>query len=167
MQAIVAVTENWGIGKDGQLLFHIKDDLRRFKKLTMGHTVVMGRRTLESLPGGKGLPGRRNVVLTTDKTFAAPGAEVVHTPLAALFSAGLEDFCIGGERTYRTLLPSCDKVFVTKIYETVPADAFFPDLDADPEWKISYASPMKEENGVKYRFVNYVRRENDPYAFCR
>ena len=159
MQAIVAVTENWAIGKDGQLLFHIKDDLRRFKKLTMGHTVVMGRRTLESLPGGKALPGRRNVVLTTDKTFTAPGAEVVNTPLAALFSAGLEDFCIGGERTYRTLLPSCDKVFVTKIYETVPADAFFPNLDDDPEWKISYASPLKKENGVKYRFVNYVRRD--------
>lgn len=159
MQAIVAVTENWGIGKDGKLLFHIKDDLVRFKRLTLGHTVVMGRKTLQSLPGGKGLPGRRNVVLTADETFSAPGAEVVHTPMAAVFSAGVEDFCIGGEKTYRTLLPNCDKVFVTKIYETVPADAFFPDLDADPAWKISYASPMREENGVKYRFINYVRRD--------
>lgn len=159
MQAIVAVTENWGIGRDGKLLFRIRDDLARFKRLTLGHTVVMGRRTLESLPGGKGLPGRRNVVLTTDESFSAPGVETVHSAMAAVFSAGVEDFCIGGEKTYRTLLPNCDKVFVTKIYETAEADAFFPDLDDDPAWKICYASPLKEENGVKYRFVNYVRRD--------
>ena len=159
MQAIVAVTEDWGIGKSGRLLFHIKEDMQRFKRLTMGHTVIMGRKTLESLPGKKGLPGRRNIVLTANPDFTAENAEVASTPLAALFAAGTEDFCIGGERTYRTFLPSCDKVFVTKIFAEADADAYFPNLDTDPAWKISYKSPMKEENGVKYCFVNYVRKE--------
>ena len=79
MNAIVAVSENWGIGKDNALLFHIRADLQRFKALTTGHTVVMGRRTLESLPGGRGLPGRRNLVLSTRPDFAAERAEVVRS----------------------------------------------------------------------------------------
>ena len=160
MQAIVCVDQNWGIGKGGKLLFHIKEDMQRFKKLTMGHTVIMGRKTLESLPGKKGLPGRRNIVLTTNPDFAAENAEVASTPLAALFAVGLEDFCIGGEQTYRTFLPACDKVFVTKIFADAEADAHFPDLDKDPAWRISYKSPMKEENGVKFCFVNYVRKKD-------
>ena len=158
MQAIVAVSENWGIGKDNQLLFHLKADLQRFKKLTTGHTVVMGRKTLESLPGKKGLPGRRNIVLTTHSDFTAPRTETVCNPLQAVFSCGAEDFCIGGESVYRALLPACDKVYVTKIYANADADAFFPNLNEDPAWKISYASPLKEENGIRFRYINYVRK---------
>lgn len=158
MQAIVAVSENWGIGKDNQLLFHLKADLQRFKKLTTGHTVVMGRKTLESLPGKKGLPGRRNIVLTTRPDFTAPRTETVCNPLQAVFSCGAEDFCIGGESVYRALLPACDKVYVTKIYANADADAFFPNLNEDPAWKISYASPLKEENGIRFRYINYVRK---------
>ena len=78
MIAIAAVCENGGIGREGALLFHIREDLRRFRQLTLGKTVVMGRRTLESLPGGRGLPDRRNLVLTRDLDFTAPGAEVIH-----------------------------------------------------------------------------------------
>ena len=78
MIAIAAVCENGGIGREGALLFHIREDLRRFRQLTLGKTVVMGRRTLESLPGGRGLPDRRNLVLTRDPDFTAPGAEVIH-----------------------------------------------------------------------------------------
>ena len=78
MTAIAAVCENGGIGREGALLFHIREDLRRFRQLTLGKTVVMGRRTLESLPGGRGLPDRRNLVLTRDTDFTAPGAEVIH-----------------------------------------------------------------------------------------
>lgn len=166
MQAIVAVTENWAIGKEGQLLFHLSADLRRFKELTTGHTVVMGRKTLESLPGKKGLPGRRNIVLTRNEGFTAPGVETVSTPLAAVFATGLEDFCIGGAEVYKTLLPACDKVYVTKILETVPdADAFFPNLDASDEWEVSETSDVMEESGVKFQYVTYERKPEEAPDF--
>jgi len=158
MQAIVSVTENWAIGRGNKLLFPLKADLRRFKELTMGHAVIMGRKTLESLPGRKGLPGRRNLVLTTNPDFTAPDVEVVHTPLQAVFATGLEDFCIGGASVYRVLLPACDRVFVTRVLATAEdADAFFPNLDEDPEWQIESQSEIMEENGVRFQYVDYVR----------
>ncbi|MBQ1460138.1 MAG: dihydrofolate reductase [Oscillospiraceae bacterium] len=161
MQAIVNVTENWAIGRENRLLFPLKADLRRFKELTMGHAVVMGRRTLETLPGKKGLPGRRNLVLTTNPDFTAPGVEVVHTPLQAVFATGTEDFCIGGESVYRALLPACDRVFVTKVLATAEADAFFPNLDEDPRWRIESESEVMEENGVRFQYVDYVRVDEE------
>ena len=88
MDAIVAVDARWGIGRDGGLLFRISADLRRFKALTMGHTVVMGRRTLQSLPGGRGLPGRRNLVLSRQGDLAPEGAEVFHEVQPMLDAAG-------------------------------------------------------------------------------
>jgi dihydrofolate reductase len=157
MQAIVNVTENWGIGRDNRLIFPLKADLRRFKELTMGHAVVMGRKTLESLPGKKGLPGRRNLVLTRDESFTAPNVEVVHSPLQAVFATGAEDFCIGGASVYRVLLPACDRVHVTKVLATAEADAYFPDLDEDPSWRIESESEVMEENGIRFQYVDYVR----------
>ena len=161
MQAIVNVSENWGIGKDNRLLFPLKADLKRFKELTMGHAVVMGRKTLESLPGKKGLPGRRNLVLTRDESFAAPDVEVVHSPLQAVFATGAEDFCIGGESVYRLLLPVIDRVYVTRVFATAEADAFFPNLDEDPAWKIQRESEIMEENGVRFQYVDYVRVDTE------
>ena len=87
MFAIAAVSQNWGIGKDNHLLFHISADMKRFRELTEGKTVLMGRKTLQSLPGGKGLPRRRNIVLTANHVFTAPDAEIAHTPLQAVFTA--------------------------------------------------------------------------------
>lgn len=160
MQAIVNVTENWAIGRDNRLLFPLRADLRRFKELTMGHAVVMGRRTLETLPGKKGLPGRRNLVLTANPNFTAPDVEVVHTPLQAVFATDAEDFCIGGESVYRALLPVCDRVFVTKVLMTAEdADAFFTNLDEDPAWRIASESEIMEENGIRFQYVDYVRAE--------
>ena len=159
MQAIVNVSENWGIGRDNRLLFPLRTDLKRFRELTLGHAVVMGRKTLESLPGKKGLPGRRNLVLTRDPNFTAPGVETVHTPLQAVFATGAEDFCIGGESVYRLLLPACDRVFVTRVLATAEADAFFPNLDEDTAWRIESESGILEENGVRFQFVDYVRTE--------
>ena len=127
----------------------------------MGHAVVMGRKTLESLPGKKGLPGRRNLVLTRDESFTAPDVETVHTPLQAVFATGAEDFCIGGESVYRTLLPACDRVFVTKVLAEAEADAFFPNLDEDPSWRIERESEIMEENGVRFRYLDYVRVETE------
>ncbi len=165
MQAIVAVSENWGIGKDGQLLFHIGADLKRFKELTLGHTVVMGRKTLESLPGGRGLPGRRNIVLSGQADYAAEGAEVVHTPSELVFTAGADAFVIGGETVYRRLLPLCERVYVTRVFAGAEADAFFPDLSADPRWQVEHESEVMEEKGLRFQYVEYVPAEEDEEDF--
>lgn len=156
MQAIVAVSENWGIGKDNELLFRISADLKRFKALTAGRTVVMGRKTLESLPGGKGLPNRRNIVLTANPDFTAENAEIVHTPAGVIFAAGADAFIIGGATVYRQFLSMCDRVYVTRVFASPEADAFFPDLDADPNWEIAAQSEIMEENGLRFQYVDYV-----------
>lgn len=157
MRAIVAVSRSWGIGKDGQLLFRISADLQRFKALTTGHTVVMGRKTLESLPGGRGLPNRRNLVLTQRENFAPERAEVVHSLEEAVALAGDEAFVIGGQEVYALLLPYCSRVYVTKVFADAPADAFFPNLEEDPQWKLISASEALEENGLKFQYVEYKR----------
>ena len=165
MQAIVAVSENWGIGKDNDLLFRISADLKRFKALTAGHTVVMGRKTLQSLPGGRGLPNRRNIVLTGDPNFTAENAEIVHTPAQLIFAAGADAFVIGGAAVYRQLLSMCDRVYVTKVFAAPEADAFFPDLDADPNWQVAEESEIMEENGLRFQYVDYVPHEEEEDDF--
>ena len=156
MYAIVAVDERWGIGRDNRLLFHLPADLKHFKALTSGHTVLMGRKTLQSLPGGRGLPGRRNLVLTSERTFTAENAQVVHSVEDAVRAAGEDAWVIGGESVYRRFLPLCDRVYITKIFADGHADAFFPDLDADPQWQADSESEIMEEDGLKYQFVEYV-----------
>ena len=117
MFAIAAVSQNWGIGKDNHLLFHISADMKRFRELTEGKTVLMGRKTLQSLPGGKGLP--------------------------------------------RLFLPLCERVYLTRVFADAEADAFFPDLDADPRWQVERESEIFEENGLRYQFVDYVPAEEE------
>ena len=165
MFAIAAVSQNWGIGKDNHLLFHISADMKRFRELTEGRTVLMGRKTLQSLPGGKGLPRRRNIVLTTDPDFTAPDAETAHTPVQAVFTAGEEAAIIGGESVYRLFLPLCERVYITRVFADAEADAFFPDLDADPRWQVAQESEIFEENGLRYQFVDYVPCEEE-YALA-
>lgn len=157
MQAIVAVSRSWGIGKDGQLLFHISADLQRFKTLTTGHTVVMGRKTLQSLPGGRGLPNRRSLVLTRQESFTPERAETVHSLAELLALAGDEAFVIGGQEVYEQLLPYCTRAYVTKVFADVPADAFFPNLDEDPHWRAVSTGEMQEENGLIFQYVEYQR----------
>lgn len=157
MQAIVAVSRSWGIGKDGQLLFRISADLQRFKALTTGHTVVMGRKTLQSLPGGRGLPNRRSLVLTRQERFTPERAETVHSLAELLALAGDEAFVIGGQEVYEQLLPYCTRAYVTKVFADVPADAFFPNLDEDPLWQAVSTGEMQEENGLIFQYVEYQR----------
>ena len=157
MQAIVAVSQSWGIGRDGQLLFRLSADLRRFKALTTGHTVVMGRRTLQSLPDGKGLPNRRNLVLSRRPDYAPENAEVVTSVEALLRTAGEDAFVIGGQQVYEQLLPHCERVHVTKVLADAPADAFFPNLDEDPAWRIASVSDVLTENGISFQYVEYCR----------
>lgn len=157
MQAIVAVSQSWGIGKGGDLLFRLPSDLRRFKAMTTGHTVIMGRKTLDSLPGGKGLPHRRNLVLSRQSDFAPDRAEVIHSVEDILKTAEDDAFVIGGQQVYEQLLPYCARVYVTKVLSDPEADAFFPDLDKLPEWKVASVGEMLTENGLSFQYVEYIR----------
>lgn len=157
MQAIVAVSQSWGIGKGGDLLFRLPSDLRRFKAMTAGHTVIMGRKTLDSLPGGKGLPHRRNLVLSRQSDFAPDRAEVIHSVEDILKTAEDDAFVIGGQQVYEQLLPYCARVHVTKVLSDPEADAFFPDLDKLPGWKVASAGEMLTENGLSFQYVEYIR----------
>lgn len=155
MQAIVAVSQSWGIGRDGHLLFRISADLQRFKALTTGHTVIMGHKTLQSLPGGRGLPNRRNLVLTRQENFTPDRAETVHSLKELLTLADSDAFVIGGQEVYEQLLPYCTRVYVTKVLSDAPADAFFPNLDKAPHWRPISSSEIQEENGLKFQYVEY------------
>lgn len=157
MTAIVCVSRNWGIGKDGALLFHISDDLKRFRALTTGKTVVLGRKTLATFPGGKPLKNRRNIVLSRS-CAAIEGAEVARSVEEAAALAGEEAVVIGGASVYEALLARCERVCVTKVEETREADSFFPDLDASDAWRIAWESEEQEENGLRFRYVDYERR---------
>ncbi len=124
---IVAATLDGAIGLRGDMLYYIRPDLQRFKALTTGHTVIMGRKTFESLPKGA-LPNRRNIVITRRADFSAPGAEVAHSLQEALNTAdGEEIFIIGGESIYRAAMPLAQRLYLTQIHAELPdADTFFP-----------------------------------------
>ena len=159
MNLIVAVDQNWAIGKDGRLLVNIPADRQLFMKETTGKTVVMGRKTLDSFPGGRPLPKRRNIVITRSPDFCREGCEIVHRPEEALALAGDGDdvWLIGGGSIYAALLDRCRRASVTRVDSTVSdADTFFPDLDALPNWKIERTGEAITENGLTYRFVDYV-----------
>ena len=158
MTAIVCVDKNWAIGKENRLLFRISADLRRFRALTVGRTVVMGRNTLLSLPGAKPLPDRRNVVVS--RTLSPrEGVELARSVDEAAALAGEDAVLIGGAQLYRALLPRCGRVLVTQVDAAAEgADAFFPNLDAAPEWAVEAAGEWQEENGLRFRYADYVRR---------
>ena len=168
MNAIVSVAQDWGIGKDGQLIVANRADMRRFVALTKPGTVVMGRTTFESFPGGP-LKGRRNVVLSRNESYSPEGVEVVHSASEALRAVSGDDpesvWLIGGDSVYRLLLDACERVYVTKNDVTCEADAFFPDLDASPDWEIeSTEEGGVTEEGVPYEFVTYVRARRAEHA---
>jgi dihydrofolate reductase len=160
MNAIVCVSRNWGIGKDNSLLFHIPEDLKRFRALTTGKVVVMGHNTLLSLPDGKPLPDRVNIVMSHNAGLYIPGAKVIGSVQDLMIEVsqyGGEDvFVIGGESVYRMLLPQCRRAYVTRVDACPEADSFFPDLEAAPNWKIERESELFDRGGVGYSFVDYV-----------
>ena len=160
MDAVVNVTEDWGIGLKNRLLVSISADLRRFRKLTEGKTVIMGRKTLESLPHSRPLPHRRNLILSRDPNYSVEGAEVfssISVLLEAVKEIPPDEVClIGGASLYEALLPYCRRAFVTKTLCTLPADCFFPNLDELPNWKITSESADLEENGARFRHVDYL-----------
>ena len=161
MNAIVVVDQNWAIGRNGDLLFSLPTDMKRFRSLTLDGTVILGRKTLESFPGGKPLPRRRNIVITRNTDFTHEGVEVVFHPDAALeLAAGTEDdklWVIGGGSVYTALLSRCKRVYLTKVDAAAESpDTFFPNLDKLPGWEVEHTGETVEENGVTYRFVEYI-----------
>lgn len=150
MKLIANADRNWGIGKNGNLLLHIPEDMQRFKAVTMGKTIVMGRKTLESLPGSKPLPGRKNIVLTRNKDFSAEGVTVCHNP------EELDDdvIVIGGGEIYSLLLDKCDVAYITRVDIDGRADTFMPPLGDG--WEL-IESEEKEYEGIKYSFETYIK----------
>ena len=164
MNCIVNVDENGGIGKNGKLLVNLSADLRRFRQLTEGKTVILGLNTLSTFPGGRPLKNRRNVVLSFEP-MEIDGAEVVTSMEAALAAVkGDSEACvIGGASVYEQFLPYCDRAQITKTYLGGDADRYFPNLDEMPNWEITWQSEILEENGVKFRYVDYVNHEPKAY----
>lgn len=158
MNAIAAVSAGWGIGRDNDLLFHISEDMRRFRALTAGGTVLMGRKNLDSLPGGRPLPQRRNIVITRNPRFTREGVETVHSIQEALrLTAGLEDvWVIGGGEIYAALLPCCRRCFITRVDADPPFDTAFPDLDQLPNWRLLDAGEPRSDGRLTYRFTEYI-----------
>lgn len=159
MNLIVAVDKNWAIGRDGDQLIYIPEDLKRFKALTTGHPVILGRKTLGTFPGGRPLKGRRNLILSRDPAFDPEGAEVFSDLDRLLAAAPADSFVIGGASVYRALLDRCDTAYVTRIDAAFPADKYFPDLDADPRWQIKEVSEPMEHESVTFRYYTYVKAE--------
>ena len=161
MNLIVNVDKNWAIGLGSKLLVRIPQDMKYFRSMTTGHVVVMGRKTLESFPESKPLPNRVNIVLTRDQSYQAPGAVVVHSmeELKEELKKYPEEevFVIGGGQIYRELLPLCDKAYVTKVVRAFDADVYFPDLDQDPQWKMTKVSEEQTYFDLEYVFAVYER----------
>ena len=164
MNCIVAVDQNWAIGKDGKLLVAIPADLKYFRELTSkGGVVIFGRKTLETFPGGRPLKNRKNIVISRNKDYNVEGATVVHSIDEALKEAeayNSEDvYVIGGATIYEQMLPYCDVAYVTKIDYAYAADAYFPNLDQKEEWTMTATSDEQTYFDLEYAFTKYERQK--------
>ena len=164
MNLIVAVDKNWAIGNKGKLLVSIPSDMKFFREETSGEgkVVILGRKTLETFPGGRPLPKRLNVILTKNPDFKVDGAVVVHSVEEALEAvkdyADDKIYVIGGDTIYHQFLPYCNLAHVTKIEHAYEADAYFPNLDEDEEWEITAESDEQVYFDTTYAFVRYERK---------
>jgi dihydrofolate reductase len=155
---VVAYARNGVIGRDGGLPWHLPSDMKHFRELTTGGTVVMGRKTYASIPDKfRPLPGRRNMVLSRDARYRAAGAEVLPSLVAALDACGRDCFVIGGGATYAEALPHAGRVYATEVAEEVEGDTFFPAL-AEGEWTCVSSGEPIAENGHEFRIRVYERR---------
>ncbi len=157
---IVATADNNVIGKDNQLIWHLPADLKHFKQLTMGHPILMGRKTYESI--GKPLPGRTSIIITRQSDFEADGCIVVHSVQEAIERAKQIDeevYIIGGAEIYRQALPFTDNIALTKIHHNFNGDTFFPELSED-DWEVTSKEEHEpdEKNKYKYTFLTLKRK---------
>ncbi|MBQ9516903.1 MAG: dihydrofolate reductase [Eubacterium sp.] len=156
IKIIAAVGKNNELGKNGDLIWHIREDMQFFKKTTTGSAVIMGRKTFDSLP--KALPNRRNIVISSNKNFRADGAEVVDSIQKAIdLTAGQDAFIIGGASVYKAFIPYADAIYLTEIEAECPdADTYFPTFD-----KTAYSREVinsSTENGINFAFVKYTNK---------
>ncbi len=163
MNLIVAVDKNWAIGYRNKLLVSIPEDMKFFRTTTTGKVVVMGRKTLESFPNGLPLKNRTNIVLTRNPEYRVKDAEVctsVEEVLELLKQYPTEDvYVIGGDTIYRQLLPYCDVAHVTRIDQAYTADAWFPNLEEDPDWELTGESEEKTYFDLEFTFCKYERKK--------
>lgn len=157
---IAAVARNGAIGKDNRLLWHLPEDMKRFKQLTLGHAVLMGRKTWESLPEKfRPLPGRQNIVMTRDDAYRAEGAVVVHSLAEAIAAAGSTAvFVIGGADIYGQLLAQADRLELTEVDDAPVGDVFFPTVDRALWQELTRERHPATATAPAYDFVSYVRR---------
>jgi dihydrofolate reductase len=156
---IVAIAENFAIGKNNQLLFHLPEDLKRFRKLTLGHPVIMGRNTLLSLPKWP-LAGRRNIVITDRPDDEFPGCEITRSleETLELILDEEESFVIGGGLVYRQFFPLANKLYLTLVHRSVEADTFFPEIEFS-EWnEINREDFADDKNDFHYSYINMTRK---------
>lgn len=161
LSIIVATAKNNVIGGDNKLLWHISEDLKRFKEITSGNTIIMGRKTFESLPGI--LPNRKHVVITRDKNFKVDSemVEVIHSVdeiLSTYAQSSNEAFIIGGGQIYEATLPFVKKLYLTEVQNDFDGDTKFPIINEN-EWKIEFNSEEKKDakSGLQFKFINLVR----------
>jgi dihydrofolate reductase len=158
---IVAVSEDWGIGKDNELLWHISEDLKRFKRLTSGNTVIMGKKTWESLPR-RPLPGRKNIVLTDNPNESIENAVTAYSIQDSLNKCDQNEeiFIIGGGSIYRQFIPIADRLFITHVHMKAPADIYFPEIDLNT-WEITQKEEFKTDGdkSIPYTYTIYARKK--------
>lgn len=163
MNLIVAADNNWGIGRDNGLLASLPTDMKYFREHTQGKVVIMGRKTLESLPGQRGLPDRTNYVLSANPDFEAENCIIVHDEYELFDEVSQYDpddlFVIGGASLYNRFYRYCDRLYVTRMDGDLNADAFIVNFDEDPDFVIVSESEPVTENGVTFRFLVYEKRK--------
>ena len=159
MNLIVAVYEDWGIGRNGTQPVALSADRKFFRETTRGSMVIVGRRTIEDFPGKKPLPGRVNVALARSETEIS-GFTVCHSPEEAVKLAETAENCfvIGGGSIYQQMLPFCDTAYITKVHSNPGSDTFFPNLDENGEWHLVETLQSGEENGIFYEMLLYKRK---------
>lgn len=166
MNLIVAVDNDYGIAKNGELLARLPKDLQYFKEKTLGNVVIMGRKTLESLPKQKPLPNRTNVILTRDPNYHCKDAIVLHSlgeVLSWLEREGIakqQVFVSGGAEIYKLFMPYCTTAYITKINHHFGADCHMEKIEQNLEWREISRSEIQEENGYEYQWITYRRKEN-------
>ena len=163
MNLIVNVDSNWAIGYRGKLLVSIPEDMKFFRSETSGKVVVLGRKTLDTFPGGQPLKNRTNIILSHNPDYKVKGAIVCHSVeevLEELEKYNSEDvYIIGGDSIYKEFLPYCDVAHVTRTDHVYDADAWFPNLEEDPAWVLTGESEEKTYFDLEFRFCRYERRE--------
>lgn len=158
LSIIVAMTKERVIGYQNKIPWHLSEDLKHFKKITMGHPIIMGRKTFESI--GHPLPGRENIVITRNKNYKAKGVTVVHSLQEAIKDKNEECFIIGGAKIYELALPKANKIYLTLIHNKITGDAYFPHFNLEKDFKIikKYGPFKDEKSNLTHEFMTSLRR---------